>query len=77
MNSHRTLGLSQVTSVTHVPWRRSAACQANNGCVELARLEVGVLGARDGATSDSGVIRLSPRGLRDLFDAIGRGAYDL
>ncbi|MBT2210436.1 DUF397 domain-containing protein [Actinomadura litoris] len=56
-------------------WRKSARCGASNGCVEVMRLDTGMICVRDGTRADeeaAGVLEFAAPEWR-LFAAQARG----
>ncbi|MFG2002668.1 DUF397 domain-containing protein [Spirillospora sp. NPDC048911] len=59
-------------------WQRSQACQASNGCLELAGFTTGVAGARDSVLGDeSPALTFGQDEMRALFTRIKAGELDL
>lgn len=72
--SHR--GSRAVTQLTL--WKKSRACQASNGCVELAGFSLGTAGARDSVLgNESPILTFSQQEVRALFNRIKAGDLDL
>ncbi|MFI0447602.1 DUF397 domain-containing protein [Actinomadura sp. 6N118] len=59
-------------------WQKAQACQATNGCVELAPLSSGIAGARDSVLGDaSPILFLDQKTFRDFLSHTKQGVYDL
>ncbi|KAB2351784.1 DUF397 domain-containing protein [Actinomadura rudentiformis] len=60
------------------PWKKSRACQASNGCVEMASFALGTAGARDSVLGqESPVLTFTQPEVRALFRRIKAGDLDL
>ncbi|WP_433329287.1 DUF397 domain-containing protein [Spirillospora sp. CA-294931] len=67
---------SEATSLNH--WRKSARCQANNGCVELAPTTGAGVAVRDGMDDENGpVLRFAPAEWRTFMARARAGGFDL
>jgi uncharacterized protein DUF397 len=63
---------------TSMPWRKSARCGANAGCVETARLSTGHVGVRDSKDIQaSPVLAFTPGQWTSFAQDIKRGKFDL
>lgn len=61
-----------------VSWRTSAACHANNGCIEVARLSDGTAGIRDSTRGDAGpALTFSLAEFRSFIAEVRGGGLDL
>lgn len=70
-------GMVKVTPAA-TSWRKSRACAASNGCVEVGRLEAGTVAARDSVLGEeSPMLPFRGDDFRDFILNVKNGAFDL
>jgi uncharacterized protein DUF397 len=61
-----------------LPWRKSARCGANAGCVETVRLPSDHIGVRDSKdVTTSPVLSFAPRAWTSFVQGVREGKFDL